>query len=149
MPLITVSAGTPSIPAGTYPATLIAVARKHLTTSFTPPEGSDFLEWTWLVEGPEKDIEITSLTSLATGPKSTMFTYLCALLAPKVPVEGQGFEEGDLVGKRVMVNTIVTEAGWSKINTIVAAPVQRTPSANPVERVVAPAPSDDLSDLPF
>jgi hypothetical protein len=51
-----------------------------------------------------------------------------------------------------MVNTIVTDAGWSKINTIVAAPVQRTPSAAPVERVVAPAPTPeqaDLSDLPF
>jgi hypothetical protein len=149
MPLITVSAGTPAIPAGTYPATLVGIRPKSLVTKFsTDGKEQDFLEWTWLVEAPDKDVEINSLTSTATGPKSRIFEYLLALLGtPKVDV-GAGFDEGDLVGKKVLVSTTVTEDGFAKIDQIVAAPRGRQ-TTKPVETVKAPATDEPTDDLPF
>lgn len=148
MPLITVSAGTPAIPAGTYPATLVGIAPKRMITSFSNGEEQDFLEWAWVVEAPDKDIEITSLTSTATGPKSRIFEYLLALVGPEKAAIGAGFDEDDLVGTKVLVSTVVTEQGFAKIDKIVAAPRMR--GNTPVKPVVtAPAPADDESDLPF
>jgi hypothetical protein len=155
VPLITVTAGTPVLPAATYPATLIGIAPKRMATKFSNPPGSedDFLEWTWLVEGPERDVEITSLTSVATGPKSRIVEYLVALLgADKVDV-GLGLEENDLVGKKVQVQTIVTEDGFTKIDKIIGVAVSRRASATAAAAapVKAPAPpvANDLDDLPF
>lgn len=149
MPLITVSAGTPAIPAGSYPATLVGIAPKRLVTKFSVNgEEQDFLEWAWLVEGPETDVEIRSLTSLATGPKSRIFEYLLALVGPQKAAVGAGFDENDLVGKKVMVSTIVDDGGFSKIDKIVAAPRARTaPAASAPVQAPTPQPTDD--DLPF
>ena len=152
MPLITVSAGTPAIPAGTYPASLVSVAPKRLVTQFSNPPGSeqDFLEWTWLVEGPERDIEITSLTSLATGPKSRIFEYLLAMVGPERAAIGAGFDEADLVGKSVMVSTVETPEGFAKIDKIVAAPKTRRGSApTPAAAPVAESKDEKDDDLPF
>ena len=156
MPLITVSAGTPVVPAGTHPATLIGIAPKRLATKFSKPgEEDDFLEWTWLVEGPEKDVEITSLTSVATGPKSRIFEYLVALMGAENVNIGLGLDENDLVGKKVQVQTIVTEDGFSKIDKLVALAKPRTRAAAPAAAPVAPsAPAtaeveEGLDDLPF
>jgi len=149
MPLIVVGAGTPIVPPGTYPATLVAIAPKRLATKFSEPPGTeqDFLEWTWLVEGPDKDAEITSLTSLATGPKSTMFAILTALLGPDAVQVGAGFEESDLVGKPVMIQ-IVEDQGFSKVDKVIAAPAKGRRGA------AAAAPAQDVKatdddDLPF
>jgi hypothetical protein len=150
MPLITVSAGTPALDPGTYPATLVGIAPKRLVTKFSKNgEEQDFLEWSWLVEGPEKDIEINSLTTLMTGPKSRIFEYLLALVGPEKAAVGAGFEEDDLVGKKVLVTTIVDDGGFAKIERIVAAPRGRaTPAAAPATRAPQPpAVADD--DLPF
>lgn len=148
MPLIVVGAGTPIVPPGTYPATLVAIAPKRLATKFSEPPGTeqDFLEWTWLVEGPDKDAEITSLTSLATGPKSTMFAILTALLGPDAVQVGAGFEESDLVGKPVMIQ-IVEDQGFSKVDKVIAAPAKgrRGAAAAPAQDVKA----QDDDDLPF
>jgi hypothetical protein len=154
VPLITVTAGTPVLKPGTYNATLIGIAPKRLTTKFSIPPGAedDFLEWTWLVEGPDKDVEITSLTSLATGPKSAIMRYLTALVGADNFDIGSGFEENDLVGKKVQVQ-IIEKDGFSKIDNIVAPTVARTAAATapvkaPAPAVVAPV-ANDLDDLPF
>lgn len=152
MPLITVSAGTPAIPTGTYPATLVGIAPKSLVTKYSKNgEAQDFLEWTWLVEGPEKDIEINSLTTLATGPKSRIFEYLLALVGPDKAAVGAGFDENDLVGKKVLVKTVVDDGGFTKIDGVVAAPRSRAASTTPAprERAPQPAPADEEDDLPF
>jgi hypothetical protein len=153
MPLFTVSAGAPILAPGTYPATVIGIAPKKLNTKFSQPGvEDDFLEWTWLVEGPEQDVEITSLTSVATGPKSAIVRYLTALLGAGNFDVGQGFEENDLVGKKAQV-VIVEKEGFSKIENVVASPVasRRGAAAPAAPAAVAPsAKSDDLDDdLPF
>ena len=155
MPLITVSAGTPILPPATYDATLIGIAPKKLTTKFSKPGvEDDFLEWTWLVEGEDKDVEITSLTSVATGPKSRIFEYLTALLGADKVVIDAGFEEADLVGKKAQVSIVTTEDGFSKIDKIVSPKVtRRAASAAAPAAAAAPvkAPAVDLpdDDLPF
>jgi hypothetical protein len=151
MPLITVSAGTPALEAGTYPATLVGIAPKTLVTKFSKNgEEQDFLEWTWLVEGSDKDIEINSLTTLMTGPKSRIFEYLLALVGPEKARVGAGFDENDLVGKKVLVTTIVDDNGFAKIERIVAAPKGRQAAAQaaPKERAPQPPATED-DDLPF
>lgn len=166
MPLITVSEGTPLLPPDSYPATLVGIAPKRLVTQYSKNgEEQDFLEWTWLVEGPEKDVEITSLTTLATGPKSKIMGYLVALVGAEKAQVGAGFDENDLVGKKVTVQTIVDDKGFSKIDNVVGAPKQRarpaqtTPSGNGAapEAPVAEAPAAEApqveavpeDDLPF
>jgi len=153
VPLIEVKPGTPLIPQGTYLAVLTGIKPKKLHTQYSKPGvEDDFLEWTWEIDTDEKTVEITSLTSLATGPKSRIYEYLLALVGPEKAQIGAGFEETDLVGKTVMASVVVTEDGFSKIETIVPAPKTRAAApaaapkaeAKPVEVAPSPAPEDDL-----
>jgi hypothetical protein len=147
MPLITVKAGTPAIPPGTYLADLISIAPKRMVTQYSKNgEEQDFLEWTWLVHGKQKEAEINSLTTTATGPKSRIFEYLVALLGADKVVVDAGFEENDLVGKRVMVQIIATDDGFSKIDRIMGAPegAAATPAAAAPVAVPAGLPDDEL-----
>ena len=154
MPLITVKSGS-SVPAGTWLAELVGIAPKRMVTQYSKNgEEQDFLEWTWLVHGREGDAEVTSLTTTATGPKSRIFEYLVALLgADKVKVDA-GFEESDLVGKQVMVQIVLTDDGFSKIDKIMGAPqggaqpVAATAAPVPAAPVVDAGPAKD-DDLPF
>lgn len=147
MPLITVKAAVPSIPAGTHRATLISIAPKSMVTQYSKigPDGKpleqDFLEWTWDIKGET----INSLTTVASGPKSRINEYLVALMgADKVQI-GAGFEESDLVGKQVMAQVIVNDDGFSKIDRLMAveAGTQTAPAA------AAPVTGTDDGDLPF
>lgn len=150
MPLIVVSAGTPIIPPGVYNATLVAIREKSMVTSFSNGKEADFLEWVWSVEGEERDVEITSLTSRSFAPKSKVVSeYLPALLGLDAVEVGAGFDEGDLVGKRVQVK-IADKDGFAKVEGIFPPLRQRAaaPAAAPVV-APAPAPEADLSDLPF
>jgi hypothetical protein len=149
MPLITVSAGTPAIPAGTYPATLISITPKRMITQFSNGVEQDFLDWTFVVEGPERDAEVSLLSTTATGPKSKINMILTALIGPEKASEvGLGLEESDLVGKRVVVS-IIEKDGFARIDSLMAPPRVRTaaPVAPPV---VAPsAPVEGTDEFPF
>src|SRR5262245_32052430 len=137
MPLIVVTEGTPALEPGSYPATLVAIKPKRLVTQYSKNgEEQDFLEWTWLVEGPDKDIEITSLSTTATGPKSKIVTYLTALVGSAEI--GAGFDEKDLVGKKVIVATVVDANGFSKIDNVLAPPKTRQAPANGQPPAAAP-----------
>ena len=150
MPLITLSEGAPAIPAGTYPATLVGINPKRMVTSFSKNgEEQDFLEWTWLVEAKDADIEVNSLTSTATGPASRIAEYLAALVGTDKAVIGAGFDEGDLVGKKVLVATSVTDKGFAKIEKVVAAPVAAPRRAATPRAAVAAAEPEGEDDLPF
>jgi hypothetical protein len=148
VPLITVKAGTPAIPAGTYLADLIGITPKRMVTQYSKNgEEQDFLEWLWLVHGEDREIEVNSLTTTATGPKSRIFEYLVAMLgSDKVQIDA-GFDESDLVGKQVMVQIITTDEGFAKIDRVMGAPKggKTAPAvAAPALVAVADAPGDDL-----
>lgn len=155
MPLIEVTAGAPTIPAGTYLAEVVGISPKSMVTRFSKNgEEQDFLEWTWLVHGKDDDAEIRSLTTTQTGPKSRIFEYLVALLgAGRVDV-GAGFEETDLIGKTAMVAIVINEEGFSKVDRVVAAPVAAAPRGAKAEPVKAPEVPGEATqaaqdDLPF
>jgi hypothetical protein len=135
MPLITVKAQAPAIPPGTYLGTLISVRPKRLVTQYSKNgEEQDFLEWTWAVEG----IEINSLTTLASGPKSRIFEYLTALFGADKVVVDAGFEENDLVGKVALLSIITNDDGFAKIDRVVSAPRTSQPKAAAPKAPTAP-----------
>lgn len=154
MPLIEVSSGAPTVPQGTYPASVVGITPKSLATRYSKPgTEDDFLEWTWLVHLPGGGTaEIRSLTTTATGPKSRVFEYLVALMgAGKVDI-GDGFDEADLVGKQAMLSIVINEDGFSKVDRVVALPAQAAPAKGP--KTPAPVAAADEAeesgdDLPF
>jgi hypothetical protein len=152
VPLIEVSAGTPTIKPGTYLADVIGIAPKALTTRFSKPgQEDDFLEWTWNVHTPQGDEELRSLTSVATGPKSRIFEYLVALLgADKVSI-GMGFEEDDLIGKSAQVTVITNDDGFSKLERVTPMLTGSAPAAPKAAPTAAPAAAAQTGDddLPF
>ena len=154
MPLITVGSGAASVPAGTYIATLVGIRPKRIFSTFHNEE-RDMFEWRWHVNGPEGPVEVTSLTSLASGPKSRMFEVLTALLGGVKP--GMNFEESDLVGKQAMLALSVNDSGFNQVDRIVGVPAGvPAPAAPPVPAPNAPAApvtsdqnADGDADLPF
>jgi hypothetical protein len=150
MALITVKAAVPLIAPGTYDATLIGIAPKRMVTQFSKNgEEQDFLEWTWDVDGQT----ITSLTTVASGPKSRINEYLVALLGADKVTIGANFDEADLVGKVVMVQIVTTEDGFSKIDRLMAAKktvtAPRATEAAPVATAAPAAAEVQGDDLPF
>lgn len=148
MPLITVKEAVPVVAPGTYRATLIAVRPKKLATRYSKPgTEDDFLEWSWDINGEE----VRSLTTVASGPKSKINEYLVALMgADKVQI-GAGFDEGDLVGKQAMLQIVLNEDGFSKVDRLMAVPKD---GGTPIpQATIAPAEqgtgSEPPDDLPF
>jgi hypothetical protein len=158
MPLITVKDAVPTIPAGTYKATLIGITPKSLVTRYTkdPNKPDEFLEWSWDIQGTE----LRSLTTVASGPKSRINEYLVALLGASAVQVGAGFDEGDLVGKSIYVQVVIDEDGWSKIDRVMALPAEAPARvADPSPPVPVPVPvaaaaeaapvAEAPDDLPF
>jgi hypothetical protein len=159
VPVITVSQGTPVLPPGSYQATLIDVVPKSFPTKYSKNgEDQNFFEWTWDVDG----IEITSLTTQATGAKSRINEYLTAMLGKDGFKIGDNIDTDDLIGKQVTL-AIIEDNGFSKVDRVVGPMKAPAPKAQPVGKVSpkrqeepdeAPAIDEsmdpgDQDDLPF
>lgn len=123
MPFITVSAGAPSadVEPGVYEATLIDVQEDTITTN---DRGDvDVYRWRWALDlGDDNGVEVESLTSVNTSPKSKLFGYLVALLgADKVGV-GKDFEQTDLIGREALITIIKNADGWPKVEQVTGKP---------------------------
>lgn len=158
MPILTVTAGTPSVQPGTYLADLIAVKPKRMATQYSNPPGQeqDFLEWTWLLHTDEDDVEVSSLTTNAMTPRSRLVTeYLPALVGSDKVQIGAAFDTDKFIGRRVMVQTVVSDTGFAKIDKIVAAPRSKpatapAPVPSPAQVTLAEVMDDGPEDdLPF
>jgi hypothetical protein len=151
MPLIVVKDAVPTVAPGTYLATVIAVTEKSLVTKFSKDgKPDDFLEWTWDINGEE----VRSLTSVASGPKSRTNEYLVALFGANKVNVGAGFDEKDLVGKSAMVQIVLNEEGFSKVDRVMAAPAggakAKATEAQPITEAEAAAEAATVPDeLPF
>jgi hypothetical protein len=157
MPLITVTAGTPVLRPRPTKRRSSASSRKNVDQFSKPGGEDDFLEWTWLVEGDDKDVEITS----SIRRNRTQVPHL------RIPdgTDGagnvninDGFEENDLVGKKAQLSIIVTEDGSPRsTRSCPGGPASGVGPASTTPRrseppVVAPsnASTDGLDDdLPF
>ncbi len=161
MPFVTVKQGGIEIPDGVYSVILTAISEpKTVQVSRGPKAGTemDLLDWTFAVDGGEHEgVEISTSTSMASGPKSKLFGYLTALLGGKPPVVGQSFEKTDLVGRLALATIRRDESGWPRIENLSAVPATllkpkaTAPAAAPVPAAVVPpfAPPASSEQLPF
>lgn len=149
MPFVIVKQGGIEIPDGVYPVILTAISEpKTVQVTRGPKAGSemDLLDWTFAIDGGEHEgIEISTSTSMASGPKSKMFGYLTALLGGRPPVVGQAFEKTDLIGRLALATIRRDEGGWPRIENLSAVPAaMRT---KPAATVAAPVPVAVVSPL--
>lgn len=137
MPLITVGAGAATdIKPGTYEGTLTAVNERMIVSTFNNPNNEEkpFFEWVFALSDGS---EVQGLSSAFTGPKSTTFKYLVALMGADAVKQGADFELSDLVGKHALVQIGINDQGWPRIEGVFP-PVVQAPA--PVGGKVKPAP---------
>ena len=115
------------IPAGTYKAQLekVEVVEGGKYTSASNPDGS-FRKWHWLLELDGKLEAFSDTTSINTGPNSTSYKRLTALLGEE-PKSGQKIETP--TGKTVLLQITQKENGFPKVEAVLpyVDPQQTTP----------------------
>lgn len=152
MPRITLTSGSPVIEPGVYLADLIDVREKRLVTAFSKNgEEQDFFEWFWMVHGPDGDLQITSLTSLSPHPMSNITKYMTALVGADKAKPGLDMDTDELIGKTALVQIGLNDAGFARIEQIMAAPKTQKgqKAASPAPAPVATEVLTEEDDLPF
>lgn len=150
MSLIETTEGGPEIE-GTFEVVVTSVKPDKITPKSGPNAGIEgpILRWKFQTEDPEtgEPIDLDTISSTNTGPKSKIVQFLVALLGPKAGEPGMKFEESDLVGKRALASIQMVD-GYAKITGLTALPR----SSRTVRAAVAPEPTAATSeddDLPF
>jgi hypothetical protein len=147
MPFITVNQGGSDLPDGVYSVTLVEISEpKTVTAQRGPKAGQDInlLDWTFAVDdGSQFDGEtIQASTSMASGPKSKMYSWLTALLGGIPPAIGQSFERTDLTGRRALATIRKDESGWPRLENLGAIPAAMlAPAAPAAASRMAPSPA--------
>lgn len=128
-PFITIRAGGPDIPGGTYPVILTAIkGPKTVTAQRGPKAGQeiDLLDWVFAINAPGNQydaLEIEATTSTASGPRSKMYSYLTALFGGVAPAVGTALSRDQLVGRQALATIQKDEEGWLRITNLGAIPV--------------------------
>lgn len=159
---ITITSGEPDdqLPPGNYPAKLKSVTEREIVVQ---GETREVFEWTFLVDTANDDgtpgdpIEVSGLSSRATGPQSKTAQFLVALLGPAAVLPGATFTMADLVGKGCLIQTSLNKGGYAKVDGAAplptkaarAAATNRAAAAVAVPAAVAAAPVADETELPF
>ncbi len=146
----------PQVDEGTYPGKLIGM-RKF---SYDTPEGESrtLIEWKFhakdadgnpLTDNEGQPLELSGVTSMATGPMSKWFEWTVALLgAAAVNQPGAHFKASDMVGKQALLTIGPDKKGYPKVQKLTALPRSRGPVP-----VAAPTVPDEAApnfdDLPF
>jgi hypothetical protein len=126
---ITIKAGGPDIPNGTYPVILTAIkGPKTVTAQRGPKAGQDIdlLDWVFAIDAPGNQydtLEVEATTSTASGPRSKMYGYLTALFNGVAPAVGTNLSRDQLVGRRALATIQKDEEGWLRITNLGALPV--------------------------
>lgn len=128
-PFITIRAGGPDIPGGTYPVILTAIkGPKTVTAQRGPKAGQDIdlLDWVFAINAPGNQydaLEIEATTSTTSGPRSKMYSYLTALFGGVAPAVGTNLSRDQLVGRQALATIQKDEEGWLRITNLGAIPV--------------------------
>lgn len=96
------------IPDGSYPAVLENVSE-------APGQFGTQRRWTWLIEVGQEIIPHTTLTSGNTGPRSTSYGFLKALIG-RDPQPGETI--ADPTGTRVLVTITHNDKGYPKVSAV-------------------------------
>jgi len=120
------SGGTSDVEEGVYAVRLVSISDpKTVTAQRGPKAGQDIqlLDWTFaIVSGSNKDKELVTSTSTASGPKSKMYAFLTALEGGRPPAVGKSFEKTDLIGRMALATVGLDDGGWPRITNLGAIP---------------------------
>lgn len=132
MSFIEVKSGAPTAPQnwqdGTYVLRLASIGDPKTvlaTKGQMAGQEVDLIDWTFVIDdtaSPFHGLEVRRSTSTASGPKSTMYGILTALLGGRVPAVGQRFDKADLVERRVLGALALEESGYIRVNALTALP---------------------------
>jgi hypothetical protein len=134
----------PKAEPNTYPAILVGIEPFRINEGTA--DAKTLIRWEFSLDGiedpetPGMNLILDGVTSLATGPRSKMRPWVTALL-------GRSLDEavslsalrGQLVGKPCLAVVVINDAGYSKVDNVVAAP--RVPAR--------PKPVEVPDELPF
>ncbi len=159
--MVFVVASIPEVDPGVYIGTLIGMRPFTMTT----PEGEkrDLIEWRFtakdgagvpVVDNEGSILELSGVTSKATGPASKWFAWTVALIGAAAIVPDAQIRARDLIGKQAQVTIGPDKKGYPKVQSLTAMP--RTRPAAPVAAAPAPAQEQvpdeaapNFDDLPF
>ena len=147
--IITISAGAPptDLTPGVYEVTLTDISEPRTIypqTGVNAGKEVQLRDWTFALEDGR---EVTGSASTSSGPKSTTYAWLTALLGGTPPAVGQSYPKSHLLGREALATIAIDKGGWAKIANLSARPKARAaaPVAAPV--AVQPVVADD--QLPF
>lgn len=133
-------------PDGTYSMTLVSVTAPYEDeSSFSKSGKSMFRKWLFAVDdqGDHDGQTLELRTSTSMSDQSKQYEVVSALIG-RNPALGAPIDiETHLVGRSALVYVISNDAGWPKIDKLLAVPKAAAPKA----KAAAPAASDD--PLPF
>src|SRR5512139_1838042 len=98
--IITISAGAPAsdLTPGVYQVTLVEISEPRTIYPQTGPNAGkevQLRDWTFALDDGR---EITDSASISSGPKSTTYAWLTALLGGTPPEVGQSYPKSQLLG---------------------------------------------------
>ena len=157
MALITITQGGSDIPDGVYPVILVELRPDTLTPNTGPNAGQEVSVLKWKVavdEGEYEGTELDVTSSIATGPRSKLYSFVTALQGGKTPAIGDEFDAPDLVGRRALATIRRDDTGWPRVVSLGAMPTtlgSRKPAAVAERQPVAAGVSanDTVDDIPF
>src|SRR5574340_1294833 len=124
--MITITAGAQSdVEPGVYEVTLVEISEPRTIFPQTGPNAGkevQLRDWTFALED---GTEVTGSASTASGPKSTTYAWLTALLGGTPPAVGQSYPKSQLLGREALATIAIDEGGWPKIANLSARPKAR------------------------
>ena len=88
--------GSADIAAGVYEVTLAAVEGPKTIYPANAPEGTDVLDWRFVLDDGS---EVSGTTSTSSGPRSKMYAWLTALNSGRAPEIDDEIDTDSLVGQ--------------------------------------------------
>jgi hypothetical protein len=137
-------AGSADIDAGVYEVTLAAVEGPKTIYPANAPEGTNVLDWRFVLDDGS---EVSGTTSESSGPRSKMYSWLTALNSGKPPEIDDEIDLDTLVGRRAIATIEISSTGWPRIANLGAIPVQAQQKRF-AQTTGAPVQTTEPQDLP-
>jgi hypothetical protein len=135
---------------GNYVATVTATARETITPRQGKNAGKEtpIVRWYWNLDGSTEEVD--SITGIdPTSEKSNLFGYLVALVGTDRS-KWLSLGEGDLVGKKALIQIVNDADGWPRVTSVTPLPKAMAQPVAPQPIAAEPTPGEAPTDaLPF